>query len=131
MQKHSLKRDAICEALLSKRDHPTADMVYSRAKEKYPDMSLATVYRNLSLLYSEGKIIKIGAPGKERYDIDITPHSHFFCDICGEVYDVFSPVSASDFDHTELETGGKINNASIAFRGICKRCLDNKNNNKI
>lgn len=126
MQKHSLKRDAICEVLLSRLDHPTADMIYSRVKDKYPDMSLATVYRNLSFLCSEGKIIKIGAPGKERYDVTLTPHSHFFCDVCGEVYDVFSPVSASDFDYAECETGGKISSASIAFRGVCKRCLDNK-----
>ena len=81
---------------------------------------------DLVLDIPEGKIIKIGAPGKERYDVTLTPHSHFFCDVCGEVYDVFSPVSASDFDYAECETGGKISSASIAFRGVCKRCLDNK-----
>ena len=78
--KHSHKRDAICEVLNARRDHPTADMIYERVRDKYPEISLATVYRNLAQLCSDGTLIKIGAAGRERYDIDVSDHNHFFCD---------------------------------------------------
>lgn len=129
MIKHSLKRDAICEVLLSVRDHPTADMIYERVRKKYPRISLATVYRNLSLLCSEGTVVKIGAAGKERYDVNTSNHTHFFCEKCGDVYDVFTPLNLSGTEDAQKETGGKINSTSITFCGICKRCLENKKSN--
>ncbi len=120
--KHSHKRDAICEVLREKRDHPTADMIYERVREKYPEISLATVYRNLAQLCAEGKLIKIGAGVKERYDIDTSVHTHFFCEDCGDVYDIFSPLSLSGFGNAESEIGCKIECAHITFRGRCKNC---------
>ncbi len=120
--RHSHKRDAICEVLREKRDHPTADMVYERVREKYPEISLATVYRNLAQLCAEGELIKIGAEGKERYDIDTSLHTHFFCEDCGDVYDVFSPLRLSGLANAESELGCKIETAQITFRGRCKMC---------
>jgi len=126
--KHSHKRDAICEVLKAKRDHPTADMICERVRERYPEISLATVYRNLSQLCSDGTIIKIGAAGRERYDIDTSDHTHFFCDECGEVYDIFSDLGFSGLESAESEIGGKISFAHITFRGKCKNCIRGKNN---
>ncbi|MBQ7290736.1 MAG: transcriptional repressor [Clostridia bacterium] len=126
--KHSHKRDAICEVLKAKRDHPTADMICERVREKYPEISLATVYRNLSQLCSDGAIIKIGAAGRERYDIDTSDHTHFFCEACGEVYDIFSPLELYGLANAECEIGGKINFAHITFRGQCKNCIRKENN---
>jgi Fur family peroxide stress response transcriptional regulator len=114
--------------LKAKRDHPTADMICERVREKYPEISLATVYRNLSQLYTDGAIIKIGAAGRERYDIDTSDHTHFFCDECGEVYDIFSDLGLSGLANAESEIGGKINFAHITFRGKCKNCICGKNN---
>ena len=125
--KHSTKRDAICEVLGATRDHPTADMVYERVRERYPEISLATVYRNLAQLCSDGTLIKIGAAGRERYDIDVSDHNHFFCDECGEVYDIFTPIRLSGLDDAEEEIGGKINFTSTTFRGVCKKCLEYNN----
>lgn len=129
LSKHSHKRDAICEALNAKRDHPTADMVYERVREKYPDISLATVYRNLSQLCADGTVMKIGAAGKERYDIDTSNHTHFFCEECGDVYDVFSPLVLNGIENAKKEVGGEIKSADISFRGICKNCLAIKDKN--
>ena len=126
--KHSHNRDAIFDVLKAKRDHPTADMICERVREKYPEISLATVYRNLSQLCSDGAIIKIGAAGRERYDIDTSDHTHFFCEACGEVYDIFSPLELYGLADAECEIGGKINFAHITFRGKCKNCIRKENN---
>ncbi len=120
--RHSHKRDAICEVLHEKRDHPTADMVYERVREKYPEISLATVYRNLAQLCAEGELIKIGADGKERYDIDTSLHTHFFCEDCGDVYDIFSPLHIAGLANAEGELGCKIETSQITFRGRCRMC---------
>ena len=54
MRKYSRQREAICEYLGSRKDHPTADMVFQAVRQVYPKISLGTVYRNLTLLASEG-----------------------------------------------------------------------------
>ena len=58
MLKHSKQRDAIEQFLATRYDHPTAETVYLNLREDYPKISLATVYRNLSLLAELGNIQK-------------------------------------------------------------------------
>ena len=48
--KYSRQRESIKEFLMTRTDHPTADVVYHHLREVYPNISLGTVYRNLSLL---------------------------------------------------------------------------------
>jgi len=123
MQRYSKQREAILENLRSRHDHPTSDMIYSDLKQKYPKLSLGTVYRNLSLLCETGDILKVGtaSDGKERYDGHTHPHAHFFCEQCGEIYDVTAYL---DVGAIEKEIGAKINYASNTLRGICRKCLD-------
>ena len=46
--KHSKQRDSILEFLAARKDHPTADVVYMNVREQLPNISLGTVYRNLT-----------------------------------------------------------------------------------
>ena len=57
--KKSRQREAILQCVLSHHDHPTADNIYMEVREDFPNISLGTVYRNLSLLTKLGKIQKI------------------------------------------------------------------------
>ena len=54
--KYSRQRESIKEFLRTRTDHPTADAVYENMKLIYPNISLGTVYRNLSLLADLGEI---------------------------------------------------------------------------
>ena len=49
--KHSRQRDAIKTFLMSRKDHPTADVVYTFVKNDFPIITLGTVYRNLSIIF--------------------------------------------------------------------------------
>ena len=125
MLKHSKQREAILKNLRSRYDHPNADMIFASIREEIPNISLGTVYRNLALLTETGEILKIGPAedGKERYDGHIHPHSHFFCENCGNIEDI------SEFfktDHLEKELHIKIYEASITLKGICRACLETK-----
>ncbi len=60
VRRHSRKRDAILECLRCTTSHPTAEWVYNQLKPTIPDLSLATVYRNLAMFKAEGTIDSVG-----------------------------------------------------------------------
>ena len=96
-RKYSRKREAILECLRSTQSHPSADWVYSKLKPQYPDLSLATVYRNLAMFKRDGVIGSVGTVnGLERFDYDTRPHAHFVCSRCSAVLDVEEVAQLSD-----------------------------------
>ena len=67
--KHSRQRECIKEFLADRFDHPTAETIYLNVKKEFPNISLGTVYRNLSLLTNQGIIRKLSTGiGPDRFD---------------------------------------------------------------
>ena len=90
MEKHSKQRGEIINILKESYSHPTAEEVYLIAKEKNPNISRGTVYRNLNFLVEKGEIIKIDMnTGSDRYDYLRKEHSHIICAECGKVIDYY------------------------------------------
>lgn len=124
MIKHSKQRECILNHLVMRTDHPTAEAVYLSIREEFPKISLATVYRNLSLLAEMGTIQKLSTgSGPDRFDGMPYQHNHFICDQCGEVIDLqmdsishIDEIAGRDFD-------GHITGHSIFFHGICPHCM--------
>ena len=49
MQKRNTKqRELVLEAVINRRDHPTADEIFADVRERDGKISRGTVYRNLS-----------------------------------------------------------------------------------
>ena len=83
IRKRSRKRDAILACVRATTCHPSAEWVYQRLKPTIPDLSLGTVYRNLSMFKDEGLVISVGTVGGlERFDGNTKPHTHFVCARC-------------------------------------------------
>ena len=121
-RKYSRKREAILEALRSTKSHPSAEWIYARLKPVYPDLSLGTVYRNLSLFRSEGLVISVATvKGQERFDARTSPHPHFICDCCGRVDDL-DIVPELRLDGLECFPGGEVEYCEIVFHGKCHEC---------
>ena len=87
-RKRSKKRDAILSCLCSTDTHPSAEWIYHRLKPQIPDLSLATVYRNLALFKREGRIVSVGiVQNLERFDANTQPHAHFICTcVCPRIW---------------------------------------------
>ena len=86
MIKYSRQREAIVQYLTGRTDHPSAESVYQALRQTHPNISLGTVYRNLSLLSDLGEIQKITVnEGPDRFDGNPAPHYHFSCRGCGWV----------------------------------------------
>lgn len=123
-QNYSRKRQAIYDLLLSTKEHPTADWIYSNLKPIYPDLSLGTVYRNVKLLESKGMVQSVTVVnGCERFDADVRPHSHFVCNGCGRVIDVYFKRNITDLTGDLMLDGIKrVDSYSLIYYGICENC---------
>lgn len=118
--RYSRQRELILNILKDRKDHPTADMIYSTARELKSDISLGTVYRNLKLLADEGSIITLETEDKRlHYDGDISRHSHFICERCGKIIDLFKP---SETPKEIRDLGLIVTGEKCIYYGICTCC---------
>ncbi len=126
--RYSHQREGILKNLQSRRDHPTADMVYESVRKDQPNISLGTVYRNLSLLAECGQIIKISTGvGPDHFDGFVEPHCHFICRSCGDVLDMDYVPDKDILADTSKTFSGSIESFELQFFGKCEKCLSNKN----
>ena len=78
------QRRCVYDVLLHKRDHPTAEEVFTRAKKAMPEISHATVYNCLDALVSCGLARQVHLErGATRDCPHMETHCHFFCDKFG------------------------------------------------
>jgi Fur family peroxide stress response transcriptional regulator len=92
-------------------------------RKDIPDISLGTVYRNLSVFKDEGLIISVGVvDGQERFDANTKEHAHFICLGCGEVLDIDADVDPSLNERVALENGLDVSFRQLTFYGRCKKC---------
>ena len=122
--KHFRKRDAILTCVRSTTAHPSADWVFEHVKEQVPDISLATVYRNLALFKEQGLIQSLGTvKGVERFDGNTEPHVHFIYTGCGAVVDLPQISVPEELnDAVSRSSGGRVDSCQLSFTGLCGEC---------
>lgn len=124
MIKRSRQRDAILSNLSKRYDHPTAEMVYLDIKTEFPNISLGTVYRNLSLLSELGEIQKIATKdGPDRFDGNPKPHYHFYCRNCQRVLDIPMEEQTAINQAASHAFPGIIEGSITQFYGLCPKCM--------
>ncbi len=120
----SRKREAILRVVESTKCHPSAEWVYERIRKEHPDVSLATVYRNLKRFCEKGCVRSIGVVnGQERFDADTSPHSHFICRSCGAVLDIpETPFTPEALGEIGARHGLRVERSDVRFAGLCGKC---------
>lgn len=120
---YSKQREMILNTLRLNAVHPTAEYIHSVLKKKDPNISLATVYRNLNLLALNGTIKKIeGLEQSVHYDHNTYEHYHFICDNCKRIFDVEAEIAPDIEIKTRAKTGFAIYGHEITFHGLCVEC---------
>lgn len=124
-QNYSRKREAILNALRGTSTHPSAEWIYLQLKNDFPDLSLGTVYRNLSAFKKDGSIVSLGVlEGQERFDGNVKEHSHFICKRCHAIYDIPSDPALPQLIHNAAHSlNARIEGCKAVFHGICSSCL--------
>lgn len=125
--KRSRQREMIKEFLMTRKDHPTADVVYMNVRQQNPNISLGTVYRNLTLLADIGEIqrLRVG-DGVDHFDADTSPHYHFVCTECGGVIDLEMESIESVVEVAGASFDGQIAGHVTYFYGTCAGCTKQK-----
>ena len=117
------QREHVYAVLLQKRDHPTAEEVFIRAKREMPDISMATVYNCLDALVKCGLARQVTLErGAARFCPNMREHCHFYCDTCESVFDIELPPEAG----MPLPKGFKAERYAVTIHGRCPACANEK-----
>ena len=85
----SAQRVAVAEYVLRTAEHPSADLVWKRVRERFPWISRATVYNTLNLFVDRGLLRRLTfAEDSVVFDPKTETHHHFIDDATGEIHDV-------------------------------------------
>ena len=124
VQKHFRKRDAILECLRCSKAHPSAEMLFNQLKPQIPDLSMGTVYRNLTLFKEQGLCSSVATvSGVERFDGNTDPHVHFICSNCDAVIDLDEMQIPQALSQTAASCcGGQVTECQLSFTGLCRDC---------
>lgn len=116
------QRQEVFAVILEKRDHPTAEEVFIRAKRRMPEISMATVYNCLDALVKCGLVRHVILDGgAAHYCPNMAAHCHFRCEVCGRIYDV--ALATKDMA-THLPPGFHLNHSEITLSGQCPHCAE-------
>lgn len=127
----TVQRRYVLEALLDSDLHPSAEQLFQTVKKTVPRISLATVYRVLDLLVDMDLARKTCSPGSQcRYDAKVHRHHHLVCLSCDRMVDLEDP-SLNDIPLPDRkETGFRLVDYSVQFRGTCPDCMQTQNGGK-
>ncbi len=128
-RRHDLKvtpqRVAIYRELMTSDAHPSAESMYRRIREAYPNISFDTVNRTL-LTFAEIGVVDVveGWGQPKRYDPNTQVHHHVHCVRCGRIEDFewggydslkVPPAIGRRFQVTERK---------VVLAGVCRDCKD-------
>ncbi len=127
LQNHNLKvtpqRLEIVD-ILYRNGHINIDDLYKSLQNKFPSLSLATVYKNINTMCDKLFLSEVKIPHQKNvYELLKKEHAHVVCSKCNTIKDInldtLSIINqAKELSHYDL------NESSIVFNGICPNCLD-------
>lgn len=130
------QRLAILEALAQRpQQHLTAEEIYDIVKEKWPNIGLATVYRNIQLLSEMHLIDKLNLDdGYVRYEIGEPEdsrhhHHHMICKECGKVFAFEEDLLDGLEERIRQTTGFVVADHELKFYGYCRDCEEKRKEN--
>jgi Fur family peroxide stress response transcriptional regulator len=120
------QRHQVYDVLLQKRDHPTAEELFLRAKKTMPDISYATVYNCLDALVECGIVRQVHHHrSPTRFCPNMHEHGHFHCEVCGGVTDLQFPKNEAICD-LPIPEGYRPEKFEVSIHGICAACAKRK-----
>jgi len=123
------QRLAIFAALASSRAHPGAEEIFLAVRKKLPQLSLATVYKNLEALRAAGAVSDVNTLHEQgRYEAALPgagagrPHHHLVCVSCKKVTDLHDERFDSLRVSPSKTQGFDVRAVRVQVEGLCPRC---------
>lgn len=124
-QRKTKQKDEILNNLKNRYDHPTATELFLSVRESIPNISIATLYRNLKSLSESNEIFSFSIGDEVHYDANTNQHYHLHCRKCNRFYDL-PVIPLEELQNLVIpEFNGVIENYNLIFYGICENCVKN------
>ena len=125
--KSTHQRAEIYRELAQTLEHPDAETIYARVRQRLPSISLDTVYRTLRLLEEKGVVGRAGTiKERARFDANTDRHHHFVCRQCGLIRDFYSDTLDRLAPPREAAAFGHADEVHVEIRGVCAACRSGK-----
>lgn len=121
MERNTQQRQAILQVLEKAHRPLSVQEILESAKLCCVSLGIATVYRNIKVLLSEGKLISVDMPGGVvLYELpNLAHHHHFSCVGCLKVFDI--NVCGLNFQSL-VPSGFQLQAHEILLSGFCNSC---------
>jgi len=108
--------------------HLDAKEVYRRASERDPNISLATVYRNLRVFEEQGLIDEMHLTQAHcYYEMKrLGEHQHLMCEACGQVIEFESSLIRKLVAEVQRKNNFSVSKVELYLEGRCHKCKDEK-----
>ena len=122
MQRRNTNQMQIVVEALEYLGHASTEKLIRYIQEKDSNISLASIYRNITKLLDEKKIKRVKLAEEDVLETVKEVHSHFVCEKCKEIIDV-------NFDNDKLLQFISIDSFTVkkcelAIYGICDKCKE-------
>jgi len=117
----SYQRIKVLEYMIQKGGHPSVDEIFRALSADIPSLSKVTIYNTLHTFVEAGLLRVVDIDDAEkRYDITLTNHGHFQCEVCGTIYNF-----QVNIDQVPVEGLGQfeITQKNVYFKGLCPKCI--------
>ena len=125
------QRLAIFAALAASREHPSAEEIFLAVRKKLPNLSLATVYKNLEALRAAGAVGDVNTLHEQgRYESVLpgtgagAPHHHLVCVSCKKVLDLHDDGFDALRVSPHVTQGFEIRAVRVQVEGVCPDCQE-------
>ena len=127
---NTLQRNAILKVLQNPKKHFTAYDIHRILMFEVPQISLATVYRNLKQLSSAGSIKNVTSISPKKYfENNSSKHFHNCCPCCGKLEDISNDPQLDEFLLKKTAELG-CQNYHLEFQTVCPDCQQKLNAEK-
>lgn len=117
------QRTEILRELAGSDEHPDAETIFRRVRQRIPAISVDTIYRTLRLLEDSGVIARVGSiRDRTRFDANTDRHHHFVCTECGMIGDFCSSEMDCVAVPREVSEMGNVEEVYVELRGVCRQC---------
>jgi len=120
-------RRAVIELLAAQNCCLTAQEIFDHLRGSGRQVGIASVYRILELLTTEGAVQRIDlGSGTARYE-PVRPdghHHHLVCDSCGKVEAFEDPALENALTRVEQRSGYAVAGHDVVLHGACSDCGD-------
>jgi Fur family peroxide stress response transcriptional regulator len=125
LQSHQLKvtpqRLEIVD-ILTRYGHVSIEELYAKLQDKFPTLSLATIYKNLKMMQERSFLSEVKlAHQKSVFELQKEEHAHLVCSSCGAIVDISLDASTL-ISYAQSKSSYTIDYSTINLYGTCAKC---------